>query len=358
MRSIKHRHIHRNLKNKKHVNTLKQWKMKGGVGPDDNEKEDVLAGLRSGITAPPAYTSTVVPNSTVEASAPPFPVATPSAPNSAPNSTAEAYAVDNDVIEVDGIPLPNEIIFRISKDKLQDIVDDNFKSIANYIMLYSSMINQLNEIYGIKIDNLITIIDEIKTSDFIPQKSYIPNTEDVEIANIAAYVLAAGFFSILGFAGGNKQKNKSLKFKNIRKNKTIKSRFNKKGGVKFDEADMDILKNIIFNIVKEIIKQTYIINALNKKLNNDSSLQEQKKFIELCEQLLNETKTTLHITNDVTMEQIKSEAEKSIFMDDTITDSIPVQADFVKTQDQMDKNADVALNNFQRRKGTEDSLMN
>ena len=66
------------------------------------------------------------------------------------------------------------------------------------------------------------------------------------------------------------------------------------------------------------------------------------KFIELCEKLLNETKSTLNITNDVTMQQIKSESDKSIFMDDTITDSIPVQADFVKTQDQMDKNADVA----------------
>ena len=118
-------------------------------------------------------------------------------------------------------------------------------------------------------------------------------------------------------------KNKSLKFKHIRKNKTIKSQFNKKGvnkkgGVKFDEADMEILKNIAFNIVKEIIKQTYINNALNQKLTNNTFSQEMETFIKLCEQLFNETKTTLNITNDITIEQIKSEADKNIFMDEPI----------------------------------------
>jgi hypothetical protein len=337
MRSIKHRHKY--LKNKKHVNTLKQWKMKGGVNPNDNP--DVLAGITKGFT-PPAIDSSVVPDSGV--GDPAFiPVATPY------NST---------LIEAEGVELPDEIVFKISKDKLQNIVDDTSKNIANYIMLYSSMIKQIKERYGTNIDKLTDIIDEIKKNDFIPQGSYIPNNEDVEMSNITAYVFAAGFFSGVGFGGGNKQKNKSLKLKNIRKNKSIKSRFNKKGGVNFDDTEINTLKNIAFNIVKEIIKQTYIINALNQKLTNDKSLQEKEKFIKLCQQLLDETKTTFDITNNTTMDQIKSEADKNIFMDDTITVSTPDQTSWINTEDQLDKNADVALNNFQKRNDDEVRLMN
>ena len=184
--------------------------------------------------------------------------------------------------------------------------------------MYESIINKIDEID--KTDNiskLTDIIDEIKNGGF----SFISNPdafsdENVEMSNIIAYLLAAGFLSGVVLGGG---KNKSLKFKHIKKNKTIKSRFNKKGGFNIDKDDIVILKNIAFNIVKEIIKQTYIINELNQKLNNKDSLTEIEKFIDLCEKLFNETKKIFNITDNITMGQIKLEADKSIFSDDQNT---------------------------------------
>ena len=183
------------------------------------------------------------------------------------------------------------------------------------MMLYESIIKKIHEAdNNTNIDKLTDIINKIKDNPIIKSQTAEISDEAIQMSNITAYLLAAGFLSGVVLGGG---KNKSLKFKHMRKNKSIKLRSNKKGGFNIDGDDIEILKKMALNIIKDIIIKLKEIIKINTKIkpHNSREVTEITEAIDLFKELFKTTQKVLKVETSEDPDTFKD--PNSFFKDDT-----------------------------------------
>ena len=201
---------------------------------------------------------------------------------------------------------------KIATPKLKSIIEENNSTIGKYIALCKISANiiadptkmnaneratqeeqaQEQSVVDTNLDGMDKALDTIINNPdncgiIIPTIGETINftSDNALVANAIAYLVAAGFFASLSGGG---YKNKSLKNKN---------RSNKKGGVKLETTDIELLKKMCFNFASEIVKLDYI-NTNIKRLLNDTTCNLTEKFKTLFEatnKFANSTETTYNV---------------------------------------------------------------